>query len=75
MPCARPATDAIPVGMTSSWVRRGFAIGPIAASKGLIRGDFPAKRNNAQSEEQKILIGALREGRIVNHGDTMVDST
>lgn len=36
---------------------------------------FSGERNNAHLEEQKILIGALREGRIVNHGDTMIDST
>ncbi|HPM83189.1 MAG TPA: Gfo/Idh/MocA family oxidoreductase [Candidatus Anammoximicrobium sp.] len=26
-------------------------------------------------EEQQILIGAIRDGRVVNHGDTMIDST
>jgi hypothetical protein len=36
---------------------------------------FEGPRNNANIEEQKILIGAIREGRVVNHGDTMVDST
>ncbi|MHB8974511.1 MAG: Gfo/Idh/MocA family protein [Pirellulaceae bacterium] len=36
---------------------------------------FEGPRNNANVEEQKILIDAIREGRVVNHGDTMVDST
>jgi myo-inositol 2-dehydrogenase / D-chiro-inositol 1-dehydrogenase len=36
---------------------------------------FAGQRNDANVEEQKILIGSIREGRLVNHGDTMVDST
>lgn len=36
---------------------------------------YSGPRNDPHTEEQKILIGALREGRVVNHGDTMVDST
>lgn len=44
-----------------------------------IEGEHPWRyegpRNDASTEEQKILIGAIREGRLVNHGDTMVDST
>jgi predicted dehydrogenase len=36
---------------------------------------YEGPHNVADIEEQKILIGALREGRTVNHGDTMVDST
>jgi predicted dehydrogenase len=36
---------------------------------------YAGARNDPHTEEQKILVGALREGRLVNHGDTMVDST
>jgi len=36
---------------------------------------YQGPQNDANVEEQKILIGALREGKPVNHGDTMVDST
>jgi myo-inositol 2-dehydrogenase/D-chiro-inositol 1-dehydrogenase len=44
-----------------------------------IEGETPWRyegpRNVSHVEEQKILIGAIRDGRLVNHGDTMVDST
>jgi predicted dehydrogenase len=36
---------------------------------------YDGKQNNQHIEEQKILIGSIRAGRPVNHGDTMVDST
>ncbi len=36
---------------------------------------YEGPRNDPHTEEQRILIGAIREGRLVNHGDTMVDST
>lgn len=36
---------------------------------------YQGPQNDPHTEEQKILIGAIRDGRIVNHGDTMVDST
>jgi predicted dehydrogenase len=36
---------------------------------------YSGPTNDAHVEEQKILIGALRDGRVVNHGDTMIDST
>ena len=36
---------------------------------------YEGPTNDANIEEQKILIGAFREGRVVNHGDTMIDST
>jgi predicted dehydrogenase len=36
---------------------------------------YQGPRNNQHVEEQKILIGSIREGRPVNHGATMVDST
>ncbi len=36
---------------------------------------YEGPRNNAHAEEQKILIGSIRDGRPVNHGDTMIDST
>jgi len=36
---------------------------------------YEGPRNDAHTEEQKILIGSIREGKPVNHGDTMVDST
>jgi len=36
---------------------------------------YEGPRNNAHAEEQKLLITGIREGRPVNHRDTMVDST
>lgn len=46
---------------------------------GRIEGERPWKyegpRNDEHAEEQKILIGAIRDGRCVNHADTMIDST
>lgn len=36
---------------------------------------YAGPTNDPNVEEQKILIGALREGRVVNHGNTMIDST
>jgi predicted dehydrogenase len=36
---------------------------------------FEGQRNNSSVEEQKILVGSIREGKPVNHGDTMIDST
>jgi predicted dehydrogenase len=36
---------------------------------------YDGPRNDAHTEEQKILIGSLRDGKTVNHGDTMIDST
>ena len=36
---------------------------------------YEGERNNAHTEEQKILIGSIRDGKPVNHGDTMIDST
>ncbi len=44
-----------------------------------IEGETPWRyegpRNDPHAEEQKILIGAIREGRPVNHRATMIDST
>jgi len=36
---------------------------------------YDGPRNVANVEEQKILIGSIRSGKPVNHGDTMIDST
>ena len=36
---------------------------------------YDGPRNNPHAEEQKILIGSIRQGTPVNHGDTMIDST
>lgn len=36
---------------------------------------YEGPRNDPHTEEQKILIGSIREGRPVNHADTMIDST
>jgi len=36
---------------------------------------YEGPRNDPHTEEQKILIGSIRSGKLVNHGDTMVDST
>ena len=36
---------------------------------------YDGPKNNPHDEEQKILIGSIRAGRPVNHGDTMIDST
>jgi len=36
---------------------------------------YEGEHNNPHTEEQKILIGSIREGKPVNHGDTMIDST
>ena len=67
--------DASKVGTTSSWARKASATGPTAASKGKRLGAIDGPRNVSHIEEQNILISAIREGRLVNHGDTMVDST
>jgi myo-inositol 2-dehydrogenase/D-chiro-inositol 1-dehydrogenase len=44
-----------------------------------IEGDtnwrYDGPKNNSSSAEQQILIGSIREGKPINHGDTMVDST
>ena len=36
---------------------------------------YDGPKNNPHDEEQKILIGSIRAGQPVNHGDTMIDST
>jgi len=36
---------------------------------------YEGPKNDANVEEQKILIGSIRDGQPVNHGDTMIDST
>ncbi len=36
---------------------------------------YKGTRNDPNTEEQKILIGSIRQGKPVNHGDTMIDST
>ncbi|MGQ9573919.1 MAG: Gfo/Idh/MocA family protein [Thermoguttaceae bacterium] len=36
---------------------------------------YQGPHNVADIEEQKILIGSIRQGKPVNHGDTMIDST
>ena len=36
---------------------------------------YEGPRNNPHAEEQKILIGSIRQGKPVNHRDTMIDST
>ncbi len=36
---------------------------------------YDGPRNNPHAEEQKILIGSIRQGTPVNHADTMIDST
>jgi predicted dehydrogenase len=36
---------------------------------------YEGPRNDPHAEEQKILIGSIREGKPVNHKDTMIDST
>lgn len=36
---------------------------------------YAGPRNDPNTEEQKILIGSIRSGTPVNHGDTMIDST
>ncbi|OHB83002.1 MAG: hypothetical protein A2V98_06245 [Planctomycetes bacterium RBG_16_64_12] len=36
---------------------------------------YDGPQNDPHTEEQKILIGSIREGKTVNHGDTMIDST
>ena len=36
---------------------------------------YQGPRNNPHAEEQKILIGSIRQGKPVNHRDTMIDST
>lgn len=36
---------------------------------------YEGERNDPHTEEQKILIGSIHEGKPVNHGDTMIDST
>jgi len=36
---------------------------------------FTGPKNNPHAEEQNILIGSIRGGQPVNHGDTMIDST
>ncbi len=36
---------------------------------------YRGPRNDPHAEEQKILVGSIRRGTPVNHGDTMIDST
>lgn len=36
---------------------------------------YQGPSNDQHTEEQKILIGSIRDGRPVNHSDTMIDST
>ncbi len=36
---------------------------------------YQGPKNNPHTEEQKILIDSIREGKPVNNGDTMIDST
>ena len=36
---------------------------------------YEGPRNDPHAEEQKILIGSIRQGKPVNHADTMIDST
>ena len=36
---------------------------------------YEGPRTDPSTEEQKILIGSIRDGHPVNHGDTMIDST
>lgn len=36
---------------------------------------YDGPKNNASVAEQEILIGSIRSGKPVNHGDTMIDST
>ena len=36
---------------------------------------YEGPSNNPHDEEQNILIGSIRDGKPVNHGDTMIDST
>ena len=36
---------------------------------------YEGPRNNPHTEEQRILIGSIRQGKPVNHGETMIDST
>jgi len=36
---------------------------------------YQGPQNDPHQEEQNILIGSIREGKPVNHGDTMIDST
>ncbi len=36
---------------------------------------YQGPTNDQHTEEQKILIGSIREGKPVNHGGTMIDST
>jgi predicted dehydrogenase len=43
--------------------------------EGETKWTYQGPRNNADIAEQEILIGALRSGKTVNHGDTMIDST
>jgi predicted dehydrogenase len=43
--------------------------------EGMTKWRYSGPKNNEHVEEQKILIGAIREGQTVNHSATMVDST
>ena len=43
--------------------------------EGETKWHYQGPGNNAHLEEQKILIGSLRDGKPVNHAETMVDST
>ena len=43
--------------------------------KGETNWHYQGERNNPHEAEQKILIGSIRQGKPVNHGDTMIDST
>jgi hypothetical protein len=43
--------------------------------EGAVSWRYDGPKNDANLEEQKILIGSIRDCRPVNHGDTMIDST
>jgi len=43
--------------------------------EGETKWHYRGEKNDPHREEQKILIGAIRSGRPVNHQDTMIDST
>ena len=43
--------------------------------EGETKWQYGGPRNNADVAEQELLIGSIRAGRPLNHGDTMIDST
>lgn len=43
--------------------------------EGEMKWRYQGPQNDPHTEEQKILIGSIRAGAPVNHGDTMIDST